>query len=651
MSIFDRNMFRQTSAVSPDVTVIGQGGNVMPRPKINIAPPIDTGIGSLNIDAPTFDDINIKEDSFLSDKPTQTEGLGNINTGVRLGPNQIALSDGTILDATPLINKINSRTIDATLVNRLSSQANVEVPMGENVLMALARYFAREGEGAQRREAARIPMFNRVGDYQTVEGVLERLGTINAPQTSSGDLADALENVITRPLTSAIDFTADLFGVGKTPEEQEAFDRFEDERQRLGTTLIDLGSDAEDLQSIKDLTQRQLQELDTRKAINLEIPEISQEQMEDDVSEELPTETIAANTIELQDSVDELPSDVDTQADLERRIKEGQAQAELDKVDRSTLTKKEREDRIRQDLDDTTFELTQEQRNQFLADEDKYIKDLAIADIFGGQQLKDFIGSMGKQLVRTGSFMGIPLGTADFVESETGKRAARAELEGKLAIEQLKQTGKGAEGIKLEPSDYRALTKNIKENVPFLEGNIQSVKLLEKAIDIIEKNPQQATGFRGLIASAFSDVKAAIGRGSIDFENLPPYKQVATIIETIRQKNLQAVLGESGRTISDRDRQIITKVFGDQRSGFASPGELKKLLRQSLAGFKASGKQYKDAIVGDIELLNEDPRYAKQVQVFNTPEYDKYNLDYETLTETLINTKKLLDSDIIDIDL
>ena len=635
MSIFDRNMFRQTSAVSPNVTVIGQGGNVMPRPKINIAPPIDTGIGSLNIDAPTFDDINIKEDSFLSDKPTQTEGLGNINTGVRLGPNQIALSDGTILDATPLINKINSRTIDATLVNRLSSQANVEVPMGENVLMALARYFAREGEGAQKREAARIPMFNRVGDYQTVEGVLKRLGTINAPQTSSGDLANALENVITRPLTSAIDFTADLFGVGKTPEEQEAFDRFEDERQRLGTTLIDLGSDAEDLQSIKDLTQRQLQELDTRKAINLEIPEVSQEQMEDDVSEELPTETIAANTIELQDSVQE-PSAEDLRAELERSIREGQESPLPTPEDRSPPS-------------EVDFVLSKEERDKFISDDEKYLRDLAIADTFGGQKFKDFLGSMGKQLVRTGSFMGIPLGTADFVESETGKRAASAELEGKLAIEQLKQTGKG--GIKLEPSDYRALTKNIKENVPFLEGNIQSVKLLEKAIDIIEKNPEQATGFRGLIASAFSDVKALIGRGSLDFESLPPYKQVATIIETIRQKNLQAVLGESGRTISDRDRQIITKVFGDQRSGFASPGELKKLLKQSLAGFKASGKQYKDAIVGDIELLNEDPRYAKQVQVYNTPEYDKYNLDYETLTETLINTKKLLDSDIIDINL
>ena len=218
-----------------------------------------------------------------------------------------------------------------------------------------------------------------------------------------------------------------------------------------------------------------------------------------------------------------------------------------------------------------------------------------------------------------------------------------------LLKEQAKNAGKS--GLELKPSDFLKVSNEIQEEVPFLEGNIQAVRLLEKAIDIVDKNPSRATGFRGLIESAFSDVRAALGKGTLDFDSLPPYKQVATIIETIRQKNLQAVLGESGRTISDRDRQIITKVFGDQRSGFASPGELKKLLRQSLAGFKASGKQYKDAIVGDIELLNEDPRYAKQVQVYNTPEYDKYNLDYETLTETLINTKKLLDSDIIDIDL
>jgi len=377
----------------------------------------------------------------------------------------------------------------------------------------------------------------------------------------------------------------------------------------------------------------------------------SQTDMESDVTEELPTEEIAANTIETQDSVDELPSDVDTQADLERRIKEGQAQAELDKVDRSTLTKKEREDRIREDIDETEFVVSKEQQDKFFADEQKYIKDLAIAETFGGQKFKDYLGSIGKQLVRTGSFMGIPLGTADFVESEEGKRAAEAKLEGEFAIEQLKQTGEDTSGIELKPSEFLKVGAEIQEEVPFFEGNIQAVKLLEKAIDIVEKNPDTVTGARGLFSKYVDDVRNLMGMGVTNFDKLPPYVQVATIIETIRQKNLQAVLGESGRTISDRDRQIITKVFGDLRSGFASTGELKKLLLQSLAGFKESGKAYQVSIRSNLAMVKADPRYRAQAEPYYDPKFDKYNLDYDALTEAIINTKRLLDTDIIDIDL
>lgn len=644
MSIFDRNMFRQTSAVSPDVTVIGQGGNVMPRPKINIATPIDTGIGSLNIDAPTFDDISIKEDSFLSDKPTQIGGLGNINDGVILGPNQIALSDGTIVDGTPILNQILDGTIDTSLINRLSSQANREVPLGSAILNAMAKYFAKEGDNVLSREP-----YTAFLD-QSEAGALERFGTQLAPQTFRGRFADAVEMTkgsveknLFDPIGKGIDKIQEFLGFTSNPNEAEAFQarvkEYEETRPeilRLGTNLFEVGGDRDTIESIKDLTQRQLQELDTRKAINLEIPEVSQEQMEDDVSEELPTETIAANTIELQDSVQE-PSAEDSRAELERSIREGQESPLPTPEDRSPPS-------------EVDFVLSKEERDKFISDDEKYLRDLAIADTFGGQKFKDFLGSMGKQLVRTGSFMGIPFGTADFVESQEGKRAAEAEAEIELTKERIKQAGKGTAGIELKATDYRAFTDRIKENVPFLEGNIQSVKLLEKAMQIVKNNPDSTGGY-GLLKSYLSDIKTFFGGDTKNFKNLPAYKQVAIIIESIRQKNLQAVLGESGRTISDRDREIITRVFGDLRQGRASQAELIKLLEQSLAGFKASGKEYKNQIVGDIELLNADPRYAKQTQIFNTPEYDKYKLDYETLTETLINTKKLLDSDIIDIDL
>ena len=134
--------------------------------------------------------------------------------------------------------------------------------------------------------------------------------------------------------------------------------------------------------------------------------------------------------------------------------------------------------------------------------------------------------------------------------------------------------------------------------------------------------------------------------GEQDFDKLPPYVQVATIIETIRQKNLQAVLGESGRTISDRDRQIITKVFGDLRSGFASTGELKKLLKQSLAGFKESGKAYQISIKSNLAMVKSDPRYRTQAEAYYAPKFDKYNLDYDSLVSEIGRTTDVLENKI-----
>ena len=62
--------------------------------------------------------------------------------------------------------------------------------MGENIINAIARYYARSGEGAQRREPMLID-----SDLQTIEAVKRRLGTQYAPQTAGGDFVSGLENV------------------------------------------------------------------------------------------------------------------------------------------------------------------------------------------------------------------------------------------------------------------------------------------------------------------------------------------------------------------------------------------------------------------------------------------------------------------------
>ena len=638
MAITDREMFRQTSYTSPGVTVIGESGGGV-RPEVNIPPP------TAEIDIGGFDQPELEITPNISGLTLDT----NVDPNIPDTSNQIVLSTGETITIDPekLRNIVNSENIYTLDVFGMLN--NPKVILGSNVRSIL--------EDAMRGRKSSLNYDDYLGGIGSITADAQLLSRMGRDRFYQGteDLVNFIgkniDRLIKNPGIRGL-YRQDLeeeqlrkIGKGEVPE-YEPFDFYESPIEDSGLSPLQAAFSGMKTSSDLDDMYRGAQ-------IQSEIDDLdkpTQNQMESDVAEELPTEEIAANTIETQEDPTIVADDIDTQADLERRIKEGQSQMALNKIDRESLTEKEKEERIREDIDETVFEVSKEQQDKFFADEQKYIKDLAIAETFGGQKFKDYLGSIGKQLVRTGSFMGIPLGTADFVESEEGKRAAEAELEGKFAIEQIKQTGEDTGGIEITPTNYRAFSDRIKENVTFLEGNIQSVKLLEEAMRIV-KEESDATGGVGLFKKYWSDIKTFFGNDSKNFQDLPAYKKVGIIIESIRQKNLQAVLGESGRTISDRDREIITRVFGDLRQGKASEAELIQLLEQSLAGFKASGKETQSQLQGDIELLKEDPRYSKQTAIYSTPDYQRYSLDYDTLTETLINAKNLLSSDVFEIDL
>jgi len=628
MSVFDREMFRQTSIYSPDVTVTSPRLDPpVERPEeIGVQP--ETGGGSSGIETLVPENIAIVPDINFDELPKQIDpnNLGNINQGATLGPNDFALSDGRIVDGTSLIAQINDGSISTNLINRLSTQANREVPMGENIINAIARYYARSGEGAQRREPMLID-----SDLQTIEAVKRRLGTQYAPQTAGGDFVSGLENV-GGGLRSILDFGKDIFGYGGTEEDKKERDEFYKDQKRLGTTIYDLGTDAQGLQKVLDATQDALKKYDPTYTENIATPEIV---TDIDGSSGVPEEDIKIP--EEGVTPEKSPEEIAKEEEAERRrrleeaIAEGQENPLPSPEDRSPPG-------------EADFVVSKEDQEKYVKDDRNFIFSQAALGAFGDGKLRDLMSEIGQGLVQTGSFMGIPLGTMTFAKKQADKRTASSEQAFELLKEQAKNAGKS--GLELKPSDFLKVSNEIQEEVPFLEGNIQAVRLLEKAIDIVDKNPSRATGFRGLIESAFSDVRAALGKGTLDFDSLPPYKQVATIIETIRQKNLQAVLGESGRTISDRDRQIITKVFGDQRSGFASPGELKKLLRQSLAGFKESGKAYQISIKGNLAMVKSDPRYSTQAEAYYAPKFDKYNLDYDSLVSEIGRTTDVLENKI-----
>ena len=73
---------------------------------------------------------------------------------------------------------------------------------------------------------------------------------------------------------------------------------------------------------------------------------------------------------------------------------------------------------------------------------------------------------------------------------------------------------------------------------------------------------------------------------------------------------------------------------------------LKKLLRQSLAGFKESGKAYQISIKGNLAMVKSDPRYSTQAEAYYAPKFDKYNLDYDSLVSEIGRTTDVLENKI-----
>ena len=591
MAILDRNMFRQTSAVSPDVTVIGESGGGV-RPEIDIPPP------SAEITIPGFEQPEFEVNPIMDDIPTETP---NLTTDFGLGENQIKLSTGEIitLDPTYLSNIVNSNSFfNLDIYGMLNSP---DVLLGSNVEKIVGESLENRGGSGTLFRSPMVPY--RMAKDLFVEGgeelmnLYRRLGYMaqNNPDfvaIYNPEKARELRKKIARDEIDPFEKIDDFY-----------VSPIADEDKNLGEALQ---SGFRSKESLDDLYRgAQLQsEID-----DLDVP--SQTQMESDVAEELPTEEIAANTIETQDSVDELPSDVDTKADLERRIKEGQSQMALDKIDRESLTEKEKEERIREDIDETEFAVSKGQQDKFFADEQKYIKDLAIAETFGGQKLKDFIGSMGKRLVTTGSFMGIPLGTADFVESEEGKRATEAKLEGEFAIEQLKQTGEDTGPSVRDLKTIKDASTEFNQHSGDFQGARAAVVLIDEVLGLVDGAKQSGGSQLGGLAGYYDLAKDSL-LAALNIPNEPSAATtVANTLNVLQNRNIREILGESGRTISNVDRDIVKNVFGEFRLT-TNIKTVEKKLKESRNALITNMNKYKANMQSTFDFLQETGQYGQR---------------------------------------
>ena len=234
-------------------------------------------------------------------------------------------------------------------------------------------------------------------------------------------------------------------------------------------------------------------------------------------------------------------------------------------------------------------------------------------EIFGSDRFLDFIRNVGGELVRTGQIgEGLASGAAKAAE-ERATRDLLAEQEQKKferekALIMAKEMFGDIEGLK--PSELNALMKNVdelSENVMNYEGTEASIAIMNEAIALFDaaiESGAPITGVPGFVARGIDKLTAIFGSTN---ENVSDSTKIVNFIDQVKQRRIREILNESGRTISNLDREIVDRVFGEINLT-DKPSEIRKKLANARASLIQNNRDKQRKINSDYTTLS-DPAY------------------------------------------
>jgi len=237
--------------------------------------------------------------------------------------------------------------------------------------------------------------------------------------------------------------------------------------------------------------------------------------------------------------------------------------------------------------------------------------------LFGSDRFLDFIRNVGGQLVATGQMgEGLATGAAKAAEERTARELLKEQEEKKyqrdlaMAIAVQKVKNQGSSGTGLKPSELGALQTDITEistTVKDYEGTEASIDIMISAIDLFDaaiKDGVPITGLPGYAVRGVDKLKAFMGATDT---NVSDSTKIQNYIDQVKQRSIREILNESGRTISNLDREIVDKVFGElDLTG--DPKEIRKKLANARANLIRNNEDKKRIIEGKYSII-QNPSY------------------------------------------
>jgi len=219
---------------------------------------------------------------------------------------------------------------------------------------------------------------------------------------------------------------------------------------------------------------------------------------------------------------------------------------------------------------------------------DPITKKLDEPGFFGSNRFLDFIRNVGGELSRTGQMdEGLSLGAAKAAEERAARELMAEQDEkdfaSKLRLAKAEAALAGLEG----PSD--SMKKELRKVGQEMNADYNDIVSSNNTLEIVARveeivNNEDTTSAKAFLGellekgAALFNGDGAVSKTGKSFEDLEPRTRAKVLLNQIKQKNIRDILGESGKTISNLDRQIVEELVGSIAAG-NTPQEILEALR------------------------------------------------------------------------
>ena len=214
---------------------------------------------------------------------------------------------------------------------------------------------------------------------------------------------------------------------------------------------------------------------------------------------------------------------------------------------------------------------------------------------FGTDRFLNFIRNFGAGLVESGQMgPGLALGAAKAAEERAARDIAKderkAEMEKLVAIEKAKAALKP--GDKLKPKEIIDLAGEMNADYNDIISNRNVLEVIDR-VEAIVLNEDTTSGkaivseFLTKAGSVFNVKTGKADPNGKSWDQLDSRTRARVLLNQITQKNIRDILGESGKTISNLDRQIVERLVGSLDVG-KTDAEVLETLQLTRSGVMAN---------------------------------------------------------------